>query len=227
MPRIRDVRDRIHQPRYDSLVRDIGVTSINNSTPLFGSAVVADRGRTNMTVPGQLSSDATFVLKALRGVLFFQSLNDTEFNAVFGTLPAIANCIGTNSRAEDLYQMMAYGATCTLKIATKEYLQCPLWYLPAGGGISGFTTQNARTALSNGVASHEAILRLARDIPIAARQAFSVVIDFFPFNRVGTGLGAGGGALGADLNPQNMLNQFDGVKVVQVMVDGLETRDVL
>lgn len=227
MPRIRDIRDRIHQPRYDSLVRDIGVTNVNNSTPLFGSAVVADRGRTNMTVPGQLSSDATFVLKAIRGVLYFQSLNDTEFNAVFGTLPAIANCIGTNSRAEDLYQMMAYGSNFTLKIATKEYLQSPFWYIPAGGGVSGFTTQNARTVLTNGVASHEAILRLARDIPVAARQAFSVVIDFFPFSRVGQGLGAGGGAIGADVNPLNMLNQFDGLKVMQVMIDGLETRDVL
>lgn len=224
MPRIRDIRDRIHQPRYDSLARGIGTSAINNSTPLFGSANPADRGRTNMTVPGQLSSDATFVLKALRGVLYFQSLADSEFNA-YGTLPALStNVTSSNSRAEDLYQLMAYGSTFTLKIATKEYLQSPFWYIPAGGGISGFTTENARTVLTNGVASHEAILRLARDIPIAARQAFSVVIDFFPFQRLGNGQG---GAIGADLDPLAYLNQFDGIKLFQVMVDGLETRDVL
>ena len=59
MPRIRDIRDRIHQPRYDSLVRNIGITAVNNGTPLFNSADVANRGKTNMTTPGTLSSDAT------------------------------------------------------------------------------------------------------------------------------------------------------------------------
>lgn len=226
MPRIRDIRDRIHQPRYDSLVRNTGITAVNNGTPLFNSADVANRGKTNMTTPGTLSSDATFVLKALRGVLYFQSLADSEFNVAFGSLPALANCTGSNSRAEDLYQLMAYGTTFTLKIATKEYIQGPLWYIPAGGGISGFTTENARHALTNGVASHEAILRLARDIPIAARQAFSVVIDFFPFTR-GPTLAGQGGAIGADLDPLAYLNQFDGIKLFQCMVDGLETRDVL
>ena len=150
MPRIRDIRDRIHQPRYDSLVRNIGITAVNNGTPLFNSADVANRGKTNMTTPGTLSSDATFVLKALRGVLYFQSLADSEFNVAFGSLPALANCTGSNSRAEDLYQLMAYGTTFTLKIATKEYIQGPLWYIPAGGGISGFTTENARQNAGEG-----------------------------------------------------------------------------
>ena len=67
---------------------------------------------------------------------------------------------------------------------------------------------------------------MARDIPIAARQAFSVVIDFFPFTR-GPTLAGQGGAIGADLDPLAYLNQFDGIKLFQCMVDGLETRDVL
>lgn len=230
MPRIKDIRDRVHQPRYDSLLRQIGTSSVPNSQPLFSSAVVADRGRTNMSVPGQLSSDATFVLKALRGILWFESLNDSEFTAPPGTgiTPITPGSpLGSNTRAEILYQLVAYGATFTLKIATKEYLQAPFWYVPAGGGISGFTQMGGQHVLTNGVASHEAILKLARDIPIPARQNFSVTIDFFPFLRGNPGTGSGGAALGADIDPLQILNQFDGLKLVQMMVDGLETRDVL
>jgi hypothetical protein len=230
MPRVKDIRDRVHQPRYDSLVRAIGTTSVTNGTPLFSSAVVADRGRTNMSVPGQLSSDATFVLKALRGILWFESLNDSEFTAPPGTgiTPITPGSpLGSNARAQILYQLMAYGATFTLKIATKEYLQAPFWYIPAGGGISGFTQMGNQHVLSNGVASHEAILKLARDIPIPARQSFSLSVDFFPFLRGNPGLGSGGGALGADVDVLQILNQFDGFKLIQAMIDGLETRDVL
>lgn len=226
MPRFDNVRDRVHQPRYDSLVRGLGISNINNSTPLFTSADVSDRGKTNMTTPGVLSSDATFVMKAIRSVLYFQSLNDSQFNAAFGQIPAITNSTATNARALDLYQQMAYGSTFTLKMGgTKDFLQAPLWYIPAGGGISGFTTENSRSAVTNGVASHEAILRLARDIPFNARQTFQVIIDFFPFNPI-SGNGQGG-AMTVSLSPQLDLNQFDGLKLVQIMIDGVETRDAL
>jgi hypothetical protein len=40
MARLRDVRERVHQPRYDTLVRGIGRSSVNNGAALFGNANV-------------------------------------------------------------------------------------------------------------------------------------------------------------------------------------------
>ncbi len=54
------------------------------------------------------------------------------------------------------------------------------------------------------------------------RQNFSVTIDFFPFTRLGSA--ANGGVLNVDLDPLLYLNQFDGAKLVQVHLDGVETR---
>ena len=86
--------------------------------------------------------------------------------------------------------------------------------IPAGGGPSGFTTENSRHVITNGLATQEAILKLAKDIPIVVRQNFSVTIDFFPFTRLGSA--ANGGVLNVDLDPLLYLNQFDGAKLVQV-----------
>ncbi len=223
MARLRDVRERVHQPFYDSLTRGIGIGTVGNLTQLFGNANVGQRGLTNLQVAGQLASDQTYILKAVRCVLWFQSLADPEFNAAFGALPALANATGTNSRAEDLYMLCAYGANFALNVGSKPMLTGPLWYIPAGGGVTGFTTESTRHVISNGMASHQSILKLAKDIPIAARQNFNVAIEFFPFVRLGA---AQGGAIGADLDPLASLNQFDGAKLVQIHIDGVLTRDV-
>jgi hypothetical protein len=102
-------------------------------------------------------------------------------------------------------------------------MTAPLWYIPAGGGPTGFTTENSRHIITNGDATHQSILKLAKDIPIAARQNFNVGVEFFPFTRLGLGQG---GAIGADLDVLAYLNQFDGIKLVQVHIDGVLTRDV-
>jgi len=224
MARLRDVRERVHQPRYDTLVRGVGTSTVTNSTTLFGSANISNRALSNLQVAGQLAADATYILKAVRCVLNFQGLNDVEFTVAFGALPAIANSTASNARAEDLYGIVAYGATFTLQVGNKPMLNAPLFYAPAGGGPAGFTTENSRTVITNGVASQESILKLAKDIPIAARQNFAIVVDFFPFSVLG--VGAGGGGINAGIDPLAYLNQFDGLKLVQMHIDGVETRDV-
>jgi hypothetical protein len=223
MARLDGVRERRHQPFYDSLVRGIGISTISNLTALFGNANVGTRALTNLQVAGVLASDQTYIIKVLRTVMFFQSIADSEF-AAFGDLPAInTNATGTNSRAEDLYHLMAYGAYFNLTVGDKPMFTAPLWYAPAGGGPSGFTTENARHVITNGVASHEAILKLGKDIHVPARQNFNVTIEFFPFVRLGAGQG---GAIAADLDVLGYLNQFDGMKLIQFYVDGVQTRDV-
>jgi hypothetical protein len=225
MSRLRDLREKIHQPYYDTLVRCVGRSSISNLFQLFGNANVGNRALTNLEQAGQFSSDATYVLKAVRVVMDFQSLDDAAFNGSPGSsLPNFdANAQSTNAQAEDLYALCAYGATFTLKIGTKQMLTAPLWYAPAGGGPSGFTTENSRHVITNGISTQQSILRLGKDIPVAARQNFSVAIEWFPFVRDG---GGHGGSYPSDLDPLKFLNEFDGRKLLQVVVDGIITRDV-
>jgi len=224
MARLRDLREKIHQPYFDTLVRGEGISSVPNLFQLFGNANVGNRALTNLEQAGQFSSDATYILKAVRVIMDFQSLEDAAFSgAPAASLPDFqTNAQSTTAQANDLYQLVSYGATFTLKVGTKQMLTAPMWYAPAGGGPSGFTTENSRSIITNGVASQQAILRLGKDIPVAARQNFSVAIEWFPFVRIAA---AHGGAYPNDLDPLTFLNQFDGRKLIQVMVDGLITRD--
>lgn len=229
MPKFDGVRERQHQPMYDTLVRGIGISNVANNSLLFAAAVTGQQALTNMVQPGVLAADQTFNVKAIRSAMYFQSLADSEF-AAYGTLTALStNVTSTNSRAEDLYSLLAYGCVATFQAGDKPQFVGPLWYFPAGGGVSGFTTENSRHALSNGVPSQEAIMLLAKDIPVPARQNIQVQMSFFPFARSGNGglTGNGqGGAIGADLSPLDYLNQFDGAKMCQVYLDGIRTRDV-
>lgn len=223
MAKIKGVRERVHQPFFDSLVRGLGITTVQNQFQLFGAANVGQPALTNLQIPGVLASDQTYIIKAVRCVMYFQSLNDSEFNQAFGSLPAITNSLGTNSRAEDLYMLVAYGAYFTLNVGNKPMLNGPLWYVPAGGGVAGYTTENSRHIMQNGVQSQESILKLAKDIHVPARQNFNVTINFFPFAVLGAGQG---GAIPSAVSPLDFLNQFDGIKMIQLHIDGVQTRDV-
>ncbi len=225
MPRITDGRDRIHQPRYDALTRGSGQTQIPGTFTLFGSQNVGNLAKSNMEVPGQLASDATFMLKAIRCIMFFQSLNDPEFNQAFSPLAAITGPVATGARALDLYQICSYGFTFTLSVAGKQWMEGKLHYLPAGGGIAGFTTESTRSVVTNGVSSHEAVLFLGRDVAIAARQSFNVKLQSFPFEVLG--VASGGATISSAVDPIAELNAFDGIKDLEILVDGIETRDIL
>ena len=223
MPKVQGVRERRHQPFFDTLVRGTGISTISSQTSLFGNANVGQKQLTNLQTPGVLASDQTYMIKALRVSMYFQSMNDSEFDA-YGALPALStNVTSTNSRAEDLYQLLGYGAYFELNVGDKPQFFAPLWYAPAGGGIHGFTTENSRHVITNGVPSQECILKLAKDIHVPARQNFNVNILQFPYARLGAGQG---GAIAADLNITDYLNQFDGIKNVQYIINGIQTRDV-
>jgi hypothetical protein len=77
MPRLAGVRERRHQPFYDTLVRTTGnpAPAIGNSTRLFGNANVGQLALTNLQVAGQLASDQTYVALAMRAYLFFDGTN--------------------------------------------------------------------------------------------------------------------------------------------------------
>ena len=81
---------------------------------------------TNLQVAGQLASDQTYVILALRAWLYFD---------------------GTNRRSN--YLQVASQLYFTLTIGNKPLFQAPCWYYPSGGGIWGVDAQAfaANTAL--------------------------------------------------------------------------------
>lgn len=156
MPRVHGVRERRHQPIWDTLVRSTGspTNTIPPSSKLFGNANVGQLALTNLQVAGQLASDQTYVILALRAWLFFD---------------------GTNRR--DLYLQTVSQLYFTLSLGDKPQFSAPCWYHPAGGGIYG--TDNTASVLNNGYPSQQSILKLARPIIIPVRQNISVNAEFF------------------------------------------------
>lgn len=157
MPRLAGVKERRHQPIWDTLVRstDSPTATIASSTLLFGNANVGNAALTNLQVAGQLAADQTYVALALRCWLYFN---------------------GTNART--FYQQVASQLYFSLTLGDKPQFVAPCWYHPAGGGISG---SDATTAIFNhGLPTQEAILKLARPIIIPVRQNIQVNAQFFP-----------------------------------------------
>ena len=114
MPRIAGVRERRHQPFYDTLIRTDGNPTpvIQAVTRLFGNANVGNVALTNLQVAGQLASDQTYIILSLRSWNFFE---------------------GTDRRI--LYLGTASQLYWTLNVGDKPAFQAPNWYFPAGGGV--------------------------------------------------------------------------------------------
>ena len=156
MPRLAGVRERLHQPFWDTLIRTTGnpATALGASTRLFGNANVGNLALTNLQVAGQLASDQTYVTLALRAWLYFD---------------------GTNSRAN--YQNVMSQLYFTLTVGNKPQFVAPCWYFPAGGGVHGL---DATTAIfNNGTPDQASIMKLARPIIVPVRQNFNVNAEFF------------------------------------------------
>lgn len=156
MPRLHGYRERLHQPVWDTLIRTTGdpTTPITNSTKLFGNANIGQLAMTNLQVAGQLASDQTYVILALRCWLFFD---------------------GANRRAN--YLGCASQLFWTLIVGNKPMFVAPCWYHPAGGGIWGF--DSTTSIFSLGTPEQPAILKLARPIIVPVRQNFQAQADFF------------------------------------------------
>lgn len=160
MPRIANLKERQHQPIYDTLFRVYGSANpaIATRTTLFGNANVGTLSLTNLTVAGQLASDQTYIVLALRCYMYFD---------------------GVNRRAA--YMQTASQLYFTFILGEKPQFQAPAWYFPAGGGIWGF--DSATSVFTNGTPDQAAILKLAKPIVVPVRQNIQVTAEFF---QVGT-----------------------------------------
>jgi hypothetical protein len=190
MPRLAGVRERIHQPFYDTLVRTTGnpATDVAVSTRLFGNANVGDLAMTNLQVAGQLASDQTYVALALRCWLYFD---------------------GTNARAN--YQHVTSQLYFTLNLGNKPQFTAPCWYFPAGGGVHGFDSTTA--IYNNGMPTQQAIAKLARPIVFPVRQNFNVNAEFF---TVGTTDARALLNTGAEDDEKEILFMIDGLQTRDV-----------
>ena len=142
MPRISGVRERRHQPFWDTLIRTEGAPrpKLQPSTRLFGNANVGNLAATNLQVAGQLASDQTYVALSLRNWMFFDGPNKRQ-------------------NYEGCMSQLHY----TLTVGDKPQFVAPAWYFPSGGGIyGGGGGDNA--SYNAGYPSQSAIMKLARPI---------------------------------------------------------------
>jgi hypothetical protein len=204
MPKQSDRRERRHQPLWDTLIRGnqaAGFLPNANLTQgqyrMFTTAQGANLALTNMEGAGSLPAGQTYLILAIRCFLYFR-----------GCTTAAANNVDTV-----MYHHAAAQLYFALNIGNKEYLSAPAWYLPAGGGLAGGIGNTTDMFFTNGLPSHSSMLRLARSISLTPFQNFYVLASILPL---------GTGSLITDFT-----NLTAGEASIQLMLDGLQLRDVL
>jgi len=195
VPRLSGMREKHHQPFYDSLIRVDADTAptplVTAQTRLFATGTnLGQLQWTNMVNAGQFGSDESFVTLAIRVFLWF---------------------IGDNALL--MYQLCVNQMYCSFVTGPKTQFVSPCWFFPQGGGIWGY--DSTTPAMTNGIPSNEAILKLGKSVPIPPRQNFYVQIDLFD--------------LGDTSLRTNYLNSSTSIgrREIKVFIDGLHTRDVL
>lgn len=146
---IRDQMDVQPTPLYDTITIAAGSTlGINNS---FFVNVGAQSGKafnqTNLLTSTQLISPEAFSI--------FQFRVYWNANVLRADLDAILP-----------------GFVLEFIIGQKVYQRGAIWYYPAGGGMSGYTTKNAESFYTNGVPSCTAARTLPTQLVIGAKATF-------------------------------------------------------
>lgn len=197
MPKLVGVRERRHQPFYDTLFRhDYGtpVANVGRTTRLFASGTrLSDTAWTNMNMAGALPSDNTFIILSIRCWMFFMNVSLHGSNAL------------------TIYALMVHQLYLNLFVGDKPQFLSPAWYFPAGGGIDA--ADNQVPIANNGEPTQESILKLAKPIPVPARQHFYVEATFYDTGAISV--------------LDDYINEADqGLQECKVMLDGIHTRDV-
>lgn len=255
MAKLTNVRERIHQPFFDTLIRTSGlggtITPINDRESLFTNRARQDdvTAVTNLPNGSTLPSDQSHVTLALRVFTWFRAptvrgtvtdnilSSNGDFSQTGGATFFGAGGAGNGNAIADYHDIyrLHYQSMEQLhwNFGTGEKFSItnmPTKYFPDGGGISG---DNGGVSdlihWQNGDPSHASILRLARAILLPPRQnvACTATISQLPDG----GQGANAGTTTANgrnmLSLRDNLNAADGAnKVIQFTFDGLFARDV-
>lgn len=252
MAKLTNVRERVHQPFWDSLIRTAGFGDgnfqVNDTTDLF-TVAGKNQGESNLVNGSTLPSDQSHVTLALRVFVWFRapvvrgaedgagvlSANgDIDPDNVVdffgptgpgaGNAPANYNDVHRNywQALEQLHWNYGTGEKFSLTNMQTKYM-------PDGGGLSGDI--GGATDLihwNNGDPSHQSILRLARAILLPPRQNVRCqgVIIQLAGGANATAAGAQQGSVNT-LSLRDNLNRVDAMnKIIQFTFDGLFARDV-
>jgi len=249
MPKIVTVRERVHQPFWDTLVRTAGLTpgQLNDNVDLFTNNGNRGEATTNLLNGSTLPSDQSHVTLALRVFTWFRNPilrqdggveGEVALNGDYGSLaPFLVGGAGAGNAPgsiQDVYRLhwqteeqLHWSFGTGLKNSIDNM---PTWYFPTGGGLSG--DMGASTDLihwqNSGFDGHQSILKLARAILLPPRQNIITKARIFQLEDNGQAQ-----AFGTRQGSRNMLslrdnlNAVDAVqKVITFTFDGLFSRDV-
>lgn len=256
MAKMTNVRERVHQPFWDTLLRTSGIDP--NVTVTDRELLFTNRQRgaditavTNLSNGSTLPSDQSHVTLALRVFLWFRNpmvrnaedagggvvtsngdFSNTGVVNFFGAGGAgNGNAPGT---VQDVYRLY-YQAMEQLhwSFGTGEKFSITNMqtkYFPDGGGLSGDMGGTSDLIhWNNGSPEHTAILRLARAILLPPRQ--NLLCQATMHQLPDGGQAATAGVVTAQgrnmLSLRDNLNALDGIsKVINFTFDGLFARDV-
>lgn len=250
MAKIVTIRERVHQPFYDSLVRTAGLVpgNLNDNTDLFTNNGVRSQATTNLVAGSVLPADQSMVVLALRVFTWYRNpikritntfdssiVENGDYSEIAPWLPGgIGFGTAAPGRTQDVYR---------LHWQTEEQLHwdfgtgqkdsitnMPTWYFPTGGGISG--DMGAATDLihwqNSGWDGHSGILRLARAVLLPPRQNIVCRAHIFSLDNNGQAV-----TFGTTQQSRNMLSLKDNLNAVDAIqkcisftMDGLFSRDV-
>jgi len=254
--KLTNVRERVHQPFRDTLIRTAGysVGNVQDRTDLFTAAGKSD-GETNLKNGSTLPSDQSMVVLALRvfawyrnpiqrgptvtvvgGTDYPEANGDFQFAGAGSTYSAAqsnvanGNAPGSTQDVHRLYWQTEEQLLWSFGAGDKFSLtSMPTAYFPYGGGLHGDLGGATDLILwNNGTPDHTGILRLARAILLPPRQNIKCSAQIVSLPDGGNNaLFVGTQGARNMLSLTSNLNVVDLVnKVVSFTFDGLFSRDV-
>jgi hypothetical protein len=248
MAKVVSLRERVHQPFYDHLIRTAGMSQgqVQDTNALFTSNGARTEATTNLINGATLPSDQSHVTLVLRVFTWFR-------NPVLRVAGADSGEVAGNGDYDDLDEFQTGGiAVGNAPGSTKDVYRLawqsseqlhwtfgaglkpsidnmPTWYFPTGGGLlSDLAGSTDLVHLNNGMPTHEAILRLGRAVLIPPRQNILCTAKIFSLPDAGNAL-----AFGTVQGSRNMLSLRDNLNAVDLVqkcvsfcIDGLFSRDV-
>ena len=249
MAKVVTMRERIHQPFWDTLIRTsgFGASNVGDISSLFTPNGNRNNANTNLINGATLPSDQSFVVLALRVFSWYRNPQlrvtgagegELALNGDYGSLDpwvsggaALGQAPGQTQDVYRLHSQTEEQLHWTFGTGDKPSISnMATWYFPAGGGISG--DMGGATDLihwqNSGYDGHAGILRLARAILLPPRQNIVCNANIYalPDNGQSQEAELTQGARNM-LSLKDNLNAYDGIaKVITFTFDGLFSRDV-
>jgi len=248
MAKVTNMRERVHQPFRDTVIRTSGwyAGGLTARTDLFNQAGKTE-GETNLKSGSVLPSDQSMVILVLRVLLHFvapvarsaatlsastgrngdyfivhaQDANATGLMA--GSVPADYHDLNRLYHQASEQLMWDFGAGEKISLRSM-----PSSYFPWGGSLCGDVGGTTDLVYyTNGTPDHAGVLRLGRAVTLPPRQNVTAVANIASLpNTNGAIFGTAQGAREMT-NLLHNLNVVDGMaKTIALAFDGLFSRDV-